>query len=70
MTKTAPGSGLTIDQIDAITLEICHAEALAWTLHGKSDGGTDASLFKLLERQLAKVKEMVLDCQIGGRRYV
>lgn len=68
--ETKSESGLTIDQIDAITLEICHAEALAWTLHGKSDGGTDASLFKLLERQLAKVKNMVLDCQIGGKSHV
>jgi hypothetical protein len=68
--ETKPETGLSIDQIDAITLEVCHAEALAWTLHGKSDGGTDASLFKLLERQLAKVKDMVLDCQIGGRRHV
>lgn len=68
--KAKPGSGLSLDQIDAITLEICHAEALARTLHGELRGDTDArSFFALLRKQLSTVKEMVLDCQIGGRKY-
>ncbi len=68
MAKTKPETGLSLDQIDAITLELCHAEALSKALHAELRGDTNArSFFMLLDKQLSTVKEMVCDCQIGGR---
>ena len=66
MAKSNSVSGLTIDQVDAITLEICHAWALTRELHKNTDDGQAISLFTLLERQLNSINKMVCDCQIGG----
>lgn len=68
--ETKPAFGLSIDQIDEITLEICHAEVLTSTLHGNVEGDSpDRSLFMLLEKQLAQIKSMVEACKIGGRHH-
>jgi hypothetical protein len=68
MAKTKSVSGLTTPQIDAITLEICHVEALAIMARRGTGDGIYISLFAVMGERLAKIKEMVCDCQIGGRR--
>jgi hypothetical protein len=68
-TKPVPTTGLTIDQIDAITLQIARAEGLHAALEQNGDDGDDidATLFPMLREQLEKIKNMVMDCQIGGQ---
>ena len=65
---TTKQSGLSIDQIDALTLELSYAKALAEALHADADGSQDTSFNTLLKRQLDVVEAMIEDCQIGGRR--
>ena len=73
MAKSQPTQGLTIDQIDGITLEICHAETLADILHEAirvDPNGRQSSCAMMFKERLDKVREMVLACQLGGRQHV
>ena len=70
MAKTKPASGLTIDQIDGLSMEIGRALALTNVLHDNSDDNDEACayLFPMLVESLKKVGNMVEDCKIGGRK--
>jgi hypothetical protein len=71
-TKHTPqeeGSGLSGAQVDAITLEICHAQALTTVLfeQASDEDEISASLFPILRERLEKISTMVLHCHNGGR---
>lgn len=47
------------DQIDAITLKICHVEALAMLALDGTEEGKYISLFTIMQERLAEIKDLV-----------
>ena len=69
MAKREPVYSFSGDQVDAITLKICHVEALAELALDGTEEGKYISLFTVMQERLSEIKAMVGTTQnkVGGR---